>query len=192
MQKTMKGFLEESKEWRDEIEMIRSIAKSLKLEEEFKWGKLCFCFHGNNIAIVQPFNKFLALMFFKGKLLRDSEKVLVPNGPNSQFAARMEFTSTQDVKKNTPTIHSCLRETIKIEQSGQKIEFKKMPEPLPEELKVAFKKDPKFKKAFDELTPGRQRGYVLHFSGAKQSSTRSSRIEKCRPRIMAGQGLNDW
>jgi uncharacterized protein YdeI (YjbR/CyaY-like superfamily) len=191
MQKTMTGFLKESKERNNEIKQLRSIAKGLKLDEEFKWGKPCYCYEGNNIAIIQPFKKYVALMFFKGKLLNDPKKVLVDNGPNSQSAARMEFTSAHDMKKNLSTVKSFLKEAIKIAVSGQKVEFKKKPEPFPKELKDIFKKNSKFKMAFEALTPGRQRGYILHFSGAKQSSTRISRIEKCKARIMSGKGLSD-
>lgn len=191
MQKTMAGFLRGSSKWSSEIELLRSIAKSVKLEEELKWGKPCYCLKGSCVAIIQPFKSYVGLMFFKGKLLKDPKKILISNGPNSQSAARMEFTSVQELKKFTSIIKSYLREAIKIEQSGQKVKFKKKLEPLPQELKAIFKSDLKFKDAFGSLTPGRQRGYILHFSAAKHSLTCLSRIEKCRSQIIRGKGLND-
>lgn len=184
-------FIESSDQWKSEIIALRSIMQKTKLEEEYKWNKPCYCFEGSNVVIIQPFKHALALMFFKGALLTDSRKKLVDNGPNSHSARRLELTSLAEIKKMTPIIRDYVKEAIELEKSGKKIEFKKKSENLPEELKTAFKTSEKFKNAFLSLTPGRQRGYILHFTGAKQSATRQSRIEKHRPRILAGKGLGD-
>jgi len=124
-------------------------------------------------------------------LLEDTKDVLVDNGPNSQASRRFEFKSVQEITSLAPTIKSYIKEAIKAEKSGCKVEFKSRTTPIPAELKKAFAKLPKFKKAFSALTPGRQRGYLLHFSGAKQSSTRQARIEKYIPRILERKGIND-
>lgn len=131
------------------------------------------------------------MMFFKGALLKDSKGVLVNNGPNSQAGRRFEFSSEKEITKLAPIIKAYIKEAIAIEESGKKVDFKKKPEPVPDELNKMFAKKPKLKKAFSSLTPGRQRAYILHFSSAKQSSTRQSRIEKHIPRILEGKGLSD-
>ncbi len=130
-------------------------------------------------------------MFFKGKLLKDPKKKLVDNGPNSQSAKRLEFRSVPEITKQASLIAAYIKEAIVLEESGAKVEFKKKPQATPVELMAAFKKTPKLKKAFEALTPGRQRAYLFHFSGAKQSETRASRIEKLTPRILSGKGLAD-
>lgn len=184
-------FIKKSKQWQDEIARLRSVLLKTKLEENFKWNLPCYSYKDRNIAIIQPFKSCLGLMFFKGALLKDPKSVLINNGPNSQAARRFEFRSVQEITKMTSTIKAYIKEAIAIEESGQEVEFKKKPEPVPEELKKIFAKKPKVKKAFNALTPGRQRGYILHFSSAKQSSTRQSRIEKCIPRILEGKGIHD-
>lgn len=184
-------YLKSAKQWKKEMKALRVILLKTKLEEEFKWKKPCYCFEESNIAIIQPFKNVLGLMFFKGTLLKDPKKVLVDNGPNSQSARRLEFTSVAEIEKSAPLIRAYIKEAIELEKTGKKVEFKKQPEALPDELNAAFRKSAKLKKAFLSLTPGRQRGYILHFNGAKQSATRISRIEKCKPRILDGKGLND-
>lgn len=184
-------FLKKSKLWQSEMEALRAILLQTKLEEDFKWSLPCYTVEGSNVVIIQPFKACLALMFFKGALIKDSKKLLASAGPNSQATRRFEFGSVQEIKKLSSTIKAYIKEAIAIEDSGQKVEFKKKPQSVPAELKKIFSKNAKFKKAFDSLTPGRQRAYLMHFSGAKQTATRQSRIEKCRPRILAGKGLND-
>ncbi|RYZ55287.1 MAG: hypothetical protein EOP07_14545 [Proteobacteria bacterium] len=184
-------FVNNSKQWRDEIEALRAILLSSKLDEDFKWSKPCYTFEENNIAIIQPFKSTLALMFFKGTLLKDPDGVLVANGPNSQSSKRYEFGSVQEINKAKSKIKAHIKEAIEIEKAVVKVELKKKNEPTPDELTAMFKSKPKFKKAFEGLTPGRQRAYILHFSSAKQSATRISRIEKCMPRILEGKGIND-
>ena len=184
-------FLKNSKRWQNEMVALRAILLQTKLEEDFKWRLPCYAHEGRNIVIVQPFKNYLGLMFFKGSLLKDPKKALIDNGPNSQAARRFEFASVQEIKKLAPTIKAYVKEAIAIEKSGQKVEFKKTPQAMPDELKKAFAKNSKLKKAFEALTPGRQRAYNLHFSSAKQSETRQARIEKCAPDILKGKGLNE-
>lgn len=173
------------------MEKLRSILLSTKLEEEFKWRLPCYTSGGHNIVIIQPFKACLGLMFFKGSLLKDQKKLLADNGPNSQITRRFEFRSVQEVTKLSAAIKAYIKEAIALEESGQKVKTKRKPELLPEELKKAFSRMPKLKKAFEALTPGRRRGYLIHFSSAKQSSTRTSRIEKYTPAILAGKGMHD-
>ncbi len=153
-------------------------------------GKPCFSFEGSNVAIIQPFKAHLSLMFFKGALFKDARKLLRSQGENSQSALRLEFTSEAQVTK--AVVRAYVKEAIEVEKSGRKVDFKAKRElELPEELTKIFKKDKKLAKAFHSLTPGRQRAYVLHFAGAKQPQTRTARIEKLIPKILAGEGIND-
>jgi uncharacterized protein YdeI (YjbR/CyaY-like superfamily) len=184
-------FIKKSKQWREEMETLRAIVLSAKLDEDFKWSKPCYTHESSNVAIIQPFKSCLGFMFFKGALLKDPKSILKDNGPNSQSARRLEFTSAAEITRLKSTIKAYIKEAIAIEASGQKVEVRKNPEPVPEELKEFFKKKPALKKAFEALTPGRQRAYILHFSSAKQSATRRSRIEKCIASILEGKGLND-
>jgi uncharacterized protein YdeI (YjbR/CyaY-like superfamily) len=184
-------FLKKSKQWQKEIAKLRAIILKTGLEENLKWNLPCYSYKDKNVAILQPFKARLAMLFFKGALLKDSKGVLVSNGPNSQAGRRFEFGSVQEIIKMAPTIKAYVKEAVAIEESGQKIKFKRRPQTMPDELEKIFAQKPRLKKAFDSLTPGRQRAYILHFSSAKQSSTRISRIEKCVPRILEGKGLTD-
>ncbi len=184
------AFVERAKAWRGEMQKLRSILLESGLEEELKWGKPCFVFEGSNVAIIQPFKEHCSLMFFKGALLEDTHDLLRSQGENTQSALRMEFTSEAQIKK--AVLKSYVKQAIAVEKAGLKVEFKAKQElELPEELTRILQKDKKLAKAFHALTPGRQRGYVLHFTGAKQSQTRSARIEKCIPQILAGKGMHD-
>ena len=184
------AFVSRAKTWQGEIQKLRSILLECGLEEEIKWGKPCFAFEGKNVAIIQPFKDMCALMFFKGALLEDTHGLLRSQGENTQSALRLEFTSEAQIKK--AVLVSYVKQAIAVEQAGLKVEFKAKRElELPEELTQALEKNKKLAKAFEALTPGRQRGYVMHIAAAKQSQTRSARIEKCAPKILAGQGLND-
>jgi len=191
MNAEVEKFLNKSEQWQKEMFELRAIILKTKLEEEFKWRLPCYSYNGSNIIIIQPFKGCLGLMFFKGSLMKDPKKILVDNGPNSQAARRLEFRSLQEITKQASIIKAYIKEAVTIEDSGQKVEFKKKPDVLPEELKKIFSKEPKFKKAFSALTPGRQRAYLLHFSSAKQSATRLTRIKKCIPHILEGKGMND-
>lgn len=141
--------------------------------------------------MMSAFKDYSFISFFKGSLLNDPEKLLESPGDNSQAVRQLRFTDVGMIREIEPVIKAYLQEAIDIEKSGLKVAFNKEPEAIPVELQAKFEADPVFKDAFEALTPGRQRGYILHFSGAKQSSTRISRIEKCIPKILAGQGLND-
>ena len=191
MNEKVDNFIKKSKQWNDEMKALRAILLKSKLEEDIKWGQPCYTHEGANIVIIHPFKSYLGLMFFKGSLLKDPKKALVDNGPNSQAARRFEFQSLADVKKQATTIKAYLKEAIALEKSGAKVEFKAKPQAMPDELTKAFAKSAKLKKAFDSLTPGRQRAYLMHFSSAKQAATREARIAKCSPDILAGKGLNE-
>lgn len=183
-------FVSRAKAWQGEIQKLRSILLESGLDEDLKWGKPCFSFDGKNVAIIQPFKEHCALMFFKGALLEDTHGLLRSQGENTQSALRLEFTSEAQIKK--AVLKSYVKQAILVEKSGATVDFKAKRElELPEELSQILQKDRKLAKAFHALTPGRQRGYVLHFTGAKQSQTRTARIEKCIPKILAGRGMHD-
>ncbi|MCB1691675.1 MAG: YdeI/OmpD-associated family protein [Pseudomonadales bacterium] len=177
-------------QWAAEMAKLRRAILSCGLEEELKWRKPCYTYDGSNIAIIQPFKQSCAVMFFKGALLKQGAGVLEAPGENSRIARRIVFMSADDVERLEKTLKACLREAIEIEKAGLKVETS--PEvTLPEELTRRLGLDPALNAAFRSLTPGRQRAYALHIAGAKQSSTRESRIDKCSPGILAGKGLND-
>lgn len=184
------AYLSRTKAWRDEIVMLRSILLDCGLDEDLKWGKPCYSFEGKNVAIIQPFKEQCSLMFFKGALLQDTHGLLRSQGQNTQAAMRLEFTKGAQPSK--AVVKSYAKQAILVEKAGLKIDFAaKRDLELPEELAQILKKNGKLAKAFDSLTPGRQRAYVLHFTDAKQSKTRTARIEKCIPKIIAGLGIND-
>ena len=184
------AFVSRAKQWRGEIEKLRSILLECGLDEDLKWGKPCFQFEGANVAIIQPFKEHCSLMFFKGALLKDTHGLLRSQGQNTQSALRLEFTSEAQVSK--AVVASYVKQAIAAEKAGLKVDLKAKRElELPKELTAVMRKNRKLAKAFNSLTPGRQRAYVLHFTGAKQSQTRTARIEKCLPRILSGLGLND-
>ena len=184
------AFVSRTKVWQGEIQKLRSILLDCGLDEDIKWGKPCFAFEGKNVAIIQPFKAHCSLMFFKGALFEDTHGLLRSQGENTQSALRLEFTSEAQVKK--AVVASYVKQAILVEKSGLAVDFKAERElELPEELTQILQKNRKLAKAFHALTPGRQRGYVMHFKGAKQSQTRTARIEKCIPKILAGLGMND-
>jgi uncharacterized protein YdeI (YjbR/CyaY-like superfamily) len=184
------AFVSRAKNWQGEIQTLRSILLDSGLDEELKWGKPCFMFEGKNVAIIQPFKELCSLLFFKGALIRDTHRLLRSQGKNTQSAMRLEFTGKEKIKK--AVVKAYVKQAIAVEKAGLKVDFKAKRElKLPEELTQILSKDTKLAKAFDALTPGRRRAYVLHFTGAKQSRTRTARIEKCIPRILAGKGMNE-
>jgi len=183
-------FVSRAKAWRGEIEWLRSILLDCGLDEDIKWGKPCFVFEGSNVAIIQPFKEQCSLLFFKGALLKDTHGLLRSQGENTQSAMRLEFTSVTQVTK--AAVKSYVTQAIAVEKAGLKVEFKAKDElEFPTELTQILKKDSKLAKAFLALTPGRKRAYIMHFASAKQSPTRTARIEKCVPKILAGLGMND-
>lgn len=185
------AFLKRATKWRQEITRLRAIALDCGLDEELKWGKPCYSAHQGNVAIIQPFKERCGFMFFKGALLTDPQRLLERPGENSQAARRLMFTNVEEVARMEPQLRAFIAEAIKIEQAGLKVEGKKEPEPMPDELREMFARAPGLREAFEALTPGRKRAYLLHFASAKQSKTRTSRIEKSVPRILDGRGLND-
>jgi uncharacterized protein YdeI (YjbR/CyaY-like superfamily) len=176
--------------WRQEANELRRILLRAGLTEELKWGKPCYTHDGKNICIIQRMNGFLALLFFKGALLKDPDDVLEVQGANSRGGYRMRFTSVRDVAKMAKSVKAYIREAIEVEKAGLKV-AKASDLEYPEELVDKFAEDPELRAAFDQLTPGRQRGYVLYFSDAKQSKTRLARIERCRSRILTGKGFQE-
>lgn len=178
-------------QWTPEIEKLRSILLACGLQEQRKWAKPCFTFEGRNIAIIQPFKAQCSLMFFKGALLQDTHGLLRSQGANTQSVMRLEFTGEAAIRKTVVT--SYVKQAIAIEKAGLAVKFKERDElELPAELVALMKKDRELDKAFHALTPGRRRSHVLHIAGAKQPATRAARVAKCRPRIVAGKGFNEW
>ncbi len=174
--------------WRAEIAELQRILSGFDLREERKWGKPCYTLDGNNVVIIQGFKEYCALGFFQGALLKDPKKLLVQLG-QVQAARVMKFTSAKEIAAKAATVKAYLREAVAAAKAGKKVEIKRREIPLPDELKAKFRSDPKFKRAFEALTPGRQRGYLFHFTGAKQSATRTARIEKAMPAIFEGRGF---
>jgi uncharacterized protein YdeI (YjbR/CyaY-like superfamily) len=175
-----------------ETSALQEIARSCGLVEKIKWGKPCFTLEDKNIVLIQRFNHYIALMFFKGALLKDAKGLLSRIGEQMQAPRQLRFTSVAEVLKLEATIKAYIKEAIEIEKSGAKVKLKASAEyEVPEELKVKLKADAGLKKAFAGLTPGRQKGYIFHISAAKQAATRAARVEKCIPLILGGKGLND-
>ncbi len=174
--------------WQAEIAELQRILSGFDLREERKWGKPCYTTEGTNVVIIQGFKDYCALGFFQGALLNDPRKLLVQLG-QVQAARVMKFTSASEIAAKAATIKAYVREAVAAAKAGRKVETKPRELPIPEELKQKFRKDKRFKRAFEALTPGRQRGYLFHFTGAKQSATRAARIEKAMPAIFAGRGF---
>ncbi len=177
--------------WTSELKLLREMVLDCGLTEESKWGAPCYTFKRKNILMVSALKEYCCISFFKGSLLSDDKKLLGKPGPNSQAARLFKFKSTDEINKNKRDIIAYIFESIEIENSGLKVTFKKNPEPIPEELTAKFEEDHFLKNAFEALTPGRQRGYILYFSQPKQAKTRVSRIEKSVPMILSGIGLHD-
>jgi uncharacterized protein YdeI (YjbR/CyaY-like superfamily) len=176
-------------QWKAEIAAMRRVLAGLPMKEECKWGKPTYTVDGKNIVIMQGFKEYFALGFFQGALLKDPKRVLVQLG-QVQAARVMKFTSAKEINAKAATIKAYVREAIAVEKAGLRVKPKKTTDyPVPEELSERFRKDPRFKRAFEALTPGRQRGYLYHFAGAKQSATRAARIEKAMPAIFEGRGF---
>ena len=185
-------YLSQINNWQEETILLRKVLLACNLAEELKWGKPCYTFQNNNIVIIQAFKEYFALGFFKGALLKDVDKLLIKAGENTQAGRQMRFKDVREIKEMSPIITAYINESIEIEETGQKVAFKKNNELIfIDELNQKLNSDPTFKTAFEALTPGRQRAYNIFFSEAKQSATRESRIEKSMPRILNGKGLND-
>jgi uncharacterized protein YdeI (YjbR/CyaY-like superfamily) len=179
--------------WCDEFAALRTILLESDLTEAFKWHKPCYTHAGKNIVIFQPFNDLCALMFFKGALLNDPHALLREQGENSRSSLRLEFRSVADVTRTKSALRDLVADAIRVEQAGLRVKEPALPSDrdYPEELWALMEADPTFRDAFERLTPGRQRGYLLHFNAAKQSATRAARIERVQDRIMEGFGMHD-
>ena len=175
--------------WEAEIAEMRQVLGDLAMKEECKWGKPTYTVDGKNVVIIQGFKEYFGLGFFQGALLKDPREVLVQLG-QVQAGRVMKFTSAKDITAKAATIKAYVREAIAVERAGLRIKRKKTSDlPVPEELRERFRRDPRFKRAFEALTPGRQRSYLHHFVAAKRSATRVARIEKATPAIFEGRGF---
>ena len=184
-------FLSKSTKWQPEFRQLRAIALESGLTEELKWRLPCYTLDGSNIAIIQGFKEYCAMMFFKGALLRDAKRLLVAPG-NSQAGRQIRFTNAREVAAAEPVLTAYIREAIEVEKAGLKVKMKQTAEyGVPTEFQGRLDAMPRLKAAFNALTPGRQRAYIYYFSQPKQSKTRQSRIEKSVQRILKGKGLND-
>ena len=185
-------FLSNLTQWQDELAQLREIVLDCGLTEELKWGVPCYTYKDANVIIIHGFKNYCAIMFFKGVLLADTHKILFQQTKNVQETRQARFTSVKDIVKLEAILKAYIFEAIEVEKAGLKVPLKKTEDfEMPEELQNKFKENATLKKAFETLTPGRQRGYLLHFSGSQNAKTREARIEKYIPRILTGKGFND-
>jgi len=192
MNSKVEAFYKDARPWHRELNALRKLVLNSELKETFKWNNPCYTYNQANVLIISCFKDRCALSFFKGVLIEDTYKALQAPGANSQSVRLLNFKSVEEILKKKNLIKEYIDQAIAIESSGRKINFKKTSEfDIPKELQQKFSEDESLSKAFHSLTPGRQRGYLLFFSGAKQAATRLSRIEKYIPRILSGKGIND-
>ena len=185
-------FFNEKTKWQDEYNALRDIFLRSELSEELKWGCPCYTLDGKNVALIHGFKEYCAILFHKGVLLKDKSKLLIQQTKKVQSARQMRFTHLDEIEKKEKTIIAYIKEAIEIEKLGLKVELKKTADyEMPTEFNTVLKEMPELKKAFEALTPGRQRGYLLFFSSAKQSKTRENRIKKSIQKILDGKGLDD-
>lgn len=185
-------YFTKAKKWHEEINKLRTFILDCDLIEELKWGCPCYTFEKSNIVLIHTFKDYCALLFFKGSIMKDPKKILIQQTENVQAARQIRFTSLPEIIKLEKSLKAYVYEAVKIEASGVKVEFKQTKEfKMPEEFQQKLNKNKVLKKAFESLTPGRQRGYLLYFSSAKQAKTREARIEKYIPQILNGKGLED-
>ncbi|MET1179007.1 YdeI family protein [Peribacillus simplex] len=185
-------FLGKSKKWQEEYETLRNIVLDCDLTEEFKWMHPCYTFEKKNIVLIHGFKEYCALLFHKGALLQDTHGILIQQTENVQGARQIRFTNVQEIVATESILKAYIHEAIEVEKAGLEVKFKDNTEFIvPEELQNKFDEIPALKNAFEALTPGRQRAYILHFSQPKQSKTRESRVEKCMQKILNGKGLKD-
>jgi uncharacterized protein YdeI (YjbR/CyaY-like superfamily) len=190
--KIVDRFLDRAQKWKEEMKLLRKICLDCGLTEDFKWMHPCYTLKGKNVVLIHEFKEYCALLFHKGALLKDTENILVQQTENVQAARQIRFTNIDEIIGLESTIKAYIFEAIEVEKAGLEVKMKKVSEfDIPQELQQKFKEDPALKTAFKALTPGRQRGYLLYFSQAKQSKTRVSRIEKYIPKIFDGKGVND-
>ncbi|HXC99990.1 MAG TPA: YdeI/OmpD-associated family protein [Verrucomicrobiae bacterium] len=186
------AFLGEATQWQKEMQALRTIILGCGLTEELKWSKPCYTFQKSNVTIIIPLKETCALMFCKGVLLKDARRILTRPGENTQAGRWIKFTSAREIAGIKTVLKAYVLEAIAAEKAGLKVKYKKPAEfAVPDELQNKLDEIPALKTAFAALTPGRQRAYLYYFSAAKQSQTRTSRVEKCMPQILKGKGLND-
>ena len=185
-------FFNKATKWQEEYEKLRAIALDCGLTEELKWGCPCYQFEKTNIVLIHGFKEYCAYLFFKGALLSDPDGILIQQTKNVQSARQIRFTSAREIVKMKSVLKSYIYEAIEVEEAGLKVKYKKTADlKIPEEFQKKLNKMPRLKKAFDALTPGRQRAYIFYFSQAKQSKTREVRVEKYVKQILEGRGLED-
>ena len=185
-------YFKTARKWQEESKKLRKIALDCGLTEESKWGKPCYTFQNSNVILIHGFKEYCALLFCKGVLLKDAHRILVQQTENVQAARQIRFTSLRQIVEMEATVKAYIQEAVEVEKAGLEVNYKKTSEfTVPEELKNKLRELPALKAAFESLTPGRQRGYILYFSAPKQSKTRESRIEKYRQKILDGKGLDD-
>ena len=185
-------FFEKNSKWQNEYKKLRSIALSCGLTEELKWGVPCYTLKKTNVVLIHGFKEYCAFLFHKGALLKDTEGILIQQTENVQSARQIRFTNLHEIEKMEAVLKAYIFEAIEVEKAGLSVELKKTSEfTMVDEFKEILYSDEELKKAFEALTPGRQRGYLLYFSQAKQSKTRKDRIDKYRDHILSGKGLND-
>ncbi len=192
MSPALNWFFDKPSKWQKECNVLRAIVLDCALKEELKWGQPCYTSQGRNIVIIHGFKNYCALLFIKGVLLKDPEKILIQQTENVQTGRQVRFTNVKEIEKLAPVLKAYIREAEEIEKKGLKIALKKTEDyPVPEEFQNRLDENPLLKKAFNALTPGRQRQYIFYFSQAKQSKTRTERVEKCTKQILLGKGMND-
>lgn len=185
-------YFNKAKKWQEELERLRTIVLDCGLTEELKWGVPCYTFQKSNIVLIHVFKEYCALLFFKGVLLKDADSILIQQTKNVQAARQIRFTDVKEIVKMKSVLKTYIYEAIEVEKAGLQVNLKKTKEfIIPEEFLSKLDEVPDLKTAFDALTPGRQRAYILYFSAPKQSKTRESRVEKCMKQILHGKGLND-
>lgn len=192
MNRKVDVFLSKEKKWQEEYVALRKIILECDLTEDLKWGQPCYTFENKNIVLMHGFKDYFAILFIKGALLEDAKGVLIQQTANVQAARQIRFTNVREITKLKAVLKSYIHEAIELEKAGKKVVLKKTTEfDIPEEFQVRLDKSATLKKAFLALTPGRQRAYLLYFSGAKQAKTREARVEKCLKQILKGKGLDD-
>lgn len=185
-------YFNKAKTWQKEIEQLRTIVLDCGLTEELKWGVPCYTFDKSNIVLIHVFKEYCALLFFKGALLKDTHGMLIQQTEHVQAARQIRFTGMKEIAGKEHILKAHIYEAIEVEKAGLKVDLKKTTEfTMPEEFQHKLDELPGLKTAFEALTPGRQRAYLLHFSSPKQAKTREARVEKCMPLILDGKGLND-
>jgi uncharacterized protein YdeI (YjbR/CyaY-like superfamily) len=185
-------YFNEAEKWQEEIKKLRAIILGCGLTEELKWGVPCYTVERRNIVLIHVFKEYCALLFFKGALLSDPRHILITQTENVQSARQIRFTTVQEIDELEASVKDYIYEAVEVEQAGLKVDFKTNAEfTVPEEFQTKLDENPALKAAFYALTPGRQRGYLLHFAAPKQSKTRESRVAKYTQHILDGKGLND-